>query len=271
LNIPNLKMNDGKEIPQLGFGTFKTTTDEAYNSVLKALESGYRHIDTAAIYGNEEGVGNAIADSDVAREDIFLVSKVWNDRHGYDEAIEAFEETLKRLKTDYLDLYLIHWPKEKNLETWKALESLKAAGKIKSIGVSNFKIHHLEEIIENSDTVPAVNQVELHPQFQQEKLREYCEENGILIESWGPLMQGQIFDKETVIETAQKYSKTVAQVTIRWHLQKGFIVIPKSSNPERIRSNIDVFDFTLTDDDIRKIDTLNLQTRIGPDPDLITF
>ncbi len=271
MKINTVILNDGNCIPQLGFGTFKMTEEQAYDSVLKALEFGYRHIDTAAIYKNEIGVGKAVHDSPVRREDIFLVSKVWNDRHGFDETVKAFEETLAKLQTDYLDLYLIHWPKEKNSETWKAMIELKKQGRVKSIGVSNFKKHHLDKIIEDTGVIPAVNQVELHPQFQQEELREYSKKHSICIESWGPLMQGQIFGKSEMEELAKKKNRTIAQITLRWHIQKGFIVLPKSVNPERIKSNREIYDFELSLSDMKFIDKLNLNKRIGPDPDTITF
>ncbi|ERJ12121.1 aldo/keto reductase [Haloplasma contractile] len=274
--MKNLKscavLNNGIEMPWVGFGTFKVEDGKVTKDAVKeALKAGYRHIDTAMIYGNESSVGDAIKESDIPREDIFVTTKVWNSDQGYESTLKAFEDSLDRLGLDYLDLYLIHWPKDKNLETWKALEKLYREEKIRAIGVSNFKIHHLEAIKNNSDIIPVVNQVECHPQFPQDELKEYCEENGIRLEAWGPLMQGQIFDKPVMKELAEKHDKTVAQIALRWQLQRGVIVIPKSVTPERIHSNTELFDFELTDVDLKKIATLNTEERIGPDPDEITF
>lgn len=267
MNIPSIKLNNGVSIPQLGYGTFKSSNEEAETGVLAALESGYRHIDTALIYGNEKGVGNALEKSDIPREKIFLVSKLWNDDQGYDSTLRAFEVSLGDLKTDYLDLYLIHWPKPLNKETWRAMEKLYNEKRIRAIGVSNFREQDLEELFDLSDIVPVLNQVELHPQFPQEKLREFCQKKGILIEAWGPLMQGKIFDIPLMKELAIKYSKSIAQIALRWHIQSGIITIPKSVNPERIKGNIDIFDFEISSDDMRAIGSLNSGERIGVHPD----
>ncbi|MDN5303939.1 MAG: methylglyoxal/glyoxal reductase [Fusobacteriaceae bacterium] len=267
--LETITLNNGVKIPKIGFGTFKVENgNDTINSVKKALEVGYRHIDTAAIYGNEEGVGIAIKESGVPREEIFLVSKVWNSEQGYDTTIKAFEESLKRLQTDYLDMYLIHWAKPKNRETWKALETLYKEGKIKAIGVSNFEIHHLEDLLEVAEIIPVVNQVELHPQFPQEELREYCKKHNIAIEAWGPLMQGKIFEIPLMKELSIKYNKSIAQIALRWHYQQDIITIPKSIKPERIESNIDIFDFAISAEDMEKIKTLKGE-RIGLAPDMV--
>jgi diketogulonate reductase-like aldo/keto reductase len=267
--LETITLNNGVKIPKIGFGTFKVENgNDTINSVKKALEVGYRHIDTAAIYGNEEGVGIAIKESGVPREEIFLVSKVWNSEQGYDTTIKAFEESLKRLQTDYLDMYLIHWAKPKNRETWKALETLYKEGKIKAIGVSNFEIHHLEDLLEVAEIIPVVNQVELHPQFSQEELREYCKKHNIAIEAWGPLMQGKIFEIPLMKELSIKYNKSIAQIALRWHYQQDIITIPKSIKPERIESNIDIFDFAISAEDMEKIKTLKGE-RIGLAPDMV--
>ncbi len=262
---------NGIKMPWLGFGTFKVENgDIAKNAVLEALKVGYRHIDTAAIYGNEESVGKAIKESGIQRKEIFLVSKVWNTDQGYDTTLAAFQKSLERLDTDYLDLYLIHWPKDKNRETWKALEKLYKEKRVKAIGVSNFKIHHLEELMHNSEIIPMVNQVECHPQFPQDDVKEFCDKHHIQLESWGPLMQGKIFDKKILIDLANKYQKTVAQIALRWQIQRGVVVIPKSITPERIKSNSEIFDFTITQEDMELIKGLKGE-RIGRDPDKIPF
>lgn len=267
-----LTLSNGVKMPQFGYGTFRMQDKEStITAIQTALETGYRLIDTAAIYGNEKIVGEAIATSPVNREEIFLVSKLWNSEHGYDETLKAFEASLKDLQTDYLDLYLIHWPKEKNVESWKAMEHLYKEGKIKAIGVSNFKIHHLKEIMDACDIVPMVNQVELHPQFPQDELKTFCDEHNMPLMAWGPLMQGAIFEKEVMKEIADKHNKSIADVAIRWSLDRGVIAIPKSVNPERIANNAKVFDFELDEEDMKKIATLNTGERIGPDPDHITF
>ena len=265
----SLKLSNGIEIPQIGFGTFKIPDDTAAEAVKTALEAGYRHIDTAAIYRNENGVGKGIKESGIPRNEIFLTSKLWNDDQGYDTALKAFDESLKKLGTDYLDLYLIHWPKAKNKESWKALEKVYKDGRVKSIGVSNFKEHHLDDLLTDAEITPMINQVELHPQFPQEALRNYCAKKGILIEAWGSLMQGQIFDKEAIKEIAQKHNKTVSQIGIRWALQNGVVTIPKSTHEQRIKDNLNVFDFELDNEDMKKIAELNTGIRIGRDPDNI--
>ncbi|MGL4972767.1 MAG: aldo/keto reductase [Culicoidibacterales bacterium] len=269
-----ITLANGVTIPQLGFGTFKVDDgQQVIDSVREALQVGYRHIDTAAVYGNEAGVGQGIKESGVPREEIFLTSKVWNSEQGYEATLAAFADTLAKLDTDYLDLYLIHWPKTtaKTAATWKAMEELYAAGKIRAIGVSNFKEHHLTALFETANVKPMVNQVELHPQLAQPELVAFCQAHEIAIEAWGPLMQGKIFEIDLFQTLATKYEKSIAQIAIRWHLQKGFIPMPKSITPSRIASNFDVFDFELSAEDMCAIDGLNTGERIGPDPDKIEF
>ena len=267
----SLKLSNGVEIPQIGFGTFKIPDDVSVEAVKTAIEAGYRHIDTAAIYRNENGVGKGIKESGIPRNEIFLTSKLWNDEQGYDTTLKAFDDTLKRLGTDYLDLFLIHWPKDKNEESWKALEKLYKDGRVKSIGVSNFKEHHLDDLLTEAEIVPMINQVELHPQFPQEEIRKYCKEKGIVVEAWASLMQGQIFDKEKVKRIAEKHGKTISQIGIRWAVQIGVVTIPKSTHTQRIKDNLNVFDFELDKEDMIKMAELNTGVRIGKDPDKIDF
>lgn len=265
-------LSNGVKMPWLGFGTFKVPEGKVVEEAVKeALRLGYRHIDTAAIYKNEEGVGQAIKDSGVPREEIFLVSKVWNTDQGYESTLKAFETSLKKLQTDYLDLYLIHWPKALNKETWKALEKLYKEGRVKAIGVSNFKLHHLEELLEDAEIIPMVNQVEFHPQFPQTEIMEICKKHNIQLEAWGPLMQGKIFEILLMKELAEKYNKTISQIALRWDLQMGVVTIPKSITPERIKENMNIFDFEISKEDMDRIAQLNIGERIGPDPDHITF
>ena len=264
----SVTLNNGVKMPILGFGTFKVDQEQDTSDAVKhALKIGYRHIDTAMIYKNEEAVGQAIIDSGVPREEIFLTSKVWNTDQGYESTLRAFEKTLKDLQTDYLDLYLIHWPQPLNRETWSALEKLYKEGRIRAIGVSNFKEHHLDDLLEVATIVPAVNQVEYHPQLMQEPLTAYCKKHGIQLEAWGPLMRGKIFEFELMNTLAKKYNKTAAQIVLRWDIQNGIVTIPKSVKPSRIEGNADIFDFTLTDEDMALINQLNKEERIGRDPD----
>lgn len=264
-----ITLNNGIAIPKIGFGTFKAENGkETVNSVKWALEAGYRHIDTASIYKNEESVGQGIKESGIKRENIFLTSKLWNDDQGYENTFKAFEESLKRLNTDYLDLYLIHWPQILNLQTWRAIEELYYDKKIRAIGVSNFQEEHLIELLENCRVKPMINQIELHPQFPQEKLRSFCQKHDIAVEAWGPLMQGKIFSIPLMKELAEKYNKTIAQITLRWHYQIGVISLPKSVKKERIFSNIDIFDFEIKKEDMEKIKSLKGE-RIGTHPDLV--
>jgi 2,5-diketo-D-gluconate reductase A len=269
--VPNITLNTGADMPQLGFGVFQVPAEEVVEPVLTAIEAGYRSIDTAAIYGNEEGVGKAIADSGVPRAELFITTKLWNAHQGYDSTLRAFDESLAKLGLDYVDLYLIHWPaagQDAYIDTWKAFEKLHADGRAKAIGVSNFQIPHLRRVFEETDVVPAVNQIELHPNLQQGDLRSFHNEHGIVTEAWSPLGQGKgLLDDVTLGSLAEKYGKTPAQIVLRWHLQLGNVVIPKSVTPSRVRENTEVFDFELADDDMAVIATLETGQRIGPDPD----
>ncbi len=268
-----VKLNNGVEMPIFGLGVFLSKEgDEVENAVKVALENGYRHIDTAAIYKNERGVGNAIKASGVAREDIFITSKVWNTEQGYSTTLAAFDESLEKLQTDYLDLYLVHWPKGKrSVETWKALEEIYKKGKVKAIGVSNFLVHHLESFLPECNVTPAVNQYEFHPELLQPGLLEYCQKRGIQPEAWSPIMKGRVNDVPLMQELAAKYAKTPVQVVLRWDIQKGVVTIPKSVTPERIISNANIFDFELSEEDMAKIDALDKNKRIGFHPDEIPF
>jgi len=273
-NVPIWKLNNGIEIPSIGFGVFKVKEgDEVYEAVLEALKSGYRLIDTAAIYGNEEGVGRAIKESGIKREDIFLTTKLWNTDQGYNNAFTAFETSLKKLDTDYVDLYLIHWPgKDKFVESYKALEKLYKDKRVRAIGVCNFHIHHLEELMASTEIVPAMNQIELHPLMNQKEIRDFCKEKGIQVEAWGPLMQGKgDLEAPVFVELGKKYSKSPAQIILRWHHQNGVLAIPKSVTPSRIRENIDIFDFELSAEDMEKIDAHNENRRLSADPDAFTY
>ena len=269
--VPTVRLNDGAEIPQFGFGVFQIPAEETVTAVRTALDAGYRHIDTAQMYGNEAEVGRAIAESGVPREEIFVTTKLNNDGHGYDAALGALDETLRKLGFDHVDLFLIHWPRPQEgryVETWTALEKLKADGKARSIGVSNFTVEHLERLAERTGTVPAVNQIELHPQFPQAALRAYHAEHGIATEAWSPIGQGgDLLQDGRLRALADEHGRSPAQVVLRWHIQLGNIVFPKSVTPERIRENIDVFDFALSADDLAVIDGLDTGTRKGPDPD----
>lgn len=267
-----IKLNNGVYIPTLGFGTYKLKEGkEAFESVSYALEVGYRHIDSAKIYENEKSVGEAINNSSIKREDIFITSKVWNTDRGYDNTLKAFENTIKNLNVDYLDLYLIHWPKDMNSETWRALEKLYNDKRVRAIGVSNFKEHHLEELFKTSNITPSINQVEFHPQLTQPELREYCRQKTITLEAWSPLMRGKVFDIEELTRLSKIYNKTEAQIVLRWNIQLGVVTIPKSSNKERIKQNFDIFDFELSKEDMEVISGLNKNLRTSYDPDHIDF
>lgn len=271
---PSLTLNDGVDIPVVGLGVWQTPPQDTERAVTAALHAGYRHIDTAAAYGNESEVGRALQNSGVPREDVFLVTKLWNAEQGYDKTLAAFEASLRRLDTDYLDLYLIHWPlPAANLfvGTFKAFAHLRDAGRIRSIGVSNFTPEHLGLLIDATGIVPSVNQVELHPRFPQTELREAHQRLGIATEAWSPLGQGALLADPTVSSIAGSHGKTPAQVLIRWHLQLGNIVIPKSVNPDRIASNFDVFDFQLSEQDMASIAALDDGNRLGPDPRTFNF
>jgi diketogulonate reductase-like aldo/keto reductase len=266
-------LHNGVAMPYLGLGTYQADNEqEVVDSVKDALETGYRHIDTASVYKNEEGVGKGIKESAVAREEIFVVSKVWNADQGYDSTIKAFTDSLERLQLDYLDLYLIHWPVAgKFKDTWKALEHLYAEKKVRAIGVSNFLQHHLEEVLSDCKVVPMVNQMEFHPYVVQQDLIDFCNKNTIQYEAWSPFMQGKVFDLDICKELADKYNKSVAQVILRWNLQKGVVTIPKSVHKNRIAANAAIFDFELSEEDVTYLDSLDRGERIGPHPDHFDF
>jgi 2,5-diketo-D-gluconate reductase A len=275
---PLVALNDGNAIPSVGLGVFQTPPKDTEQAVSAALQVGYRHIDTAAAYGNEREVGRAVKKSDVPRDEIFIVTKLWNADQGYDSTMKAFEKSVKRLGLGgdggYLDLYLIHWPvpaKSEYVDTWRAFGALRDLGHIRSIGVSNFAPEHLNTLIDATGIVPVVNQIELHPLMTQVELREVHKKLGIATEAWSPLGQGRLLEHPTITGIANARAKTPAQVIIRWHLQIGNIVIPKSVNPERIASNFDVFDFELSDDDVTSISSLDNGTRLGPDPRTFNF
>lgn len=276
MTTPRITLNDGTTIPQLGFGVFRVDPEETERIVSDALEVGYRHIDTAAIYGNEIGVGRAIAASGIPRDELYITTKLWNSDQGTQSAIDAMDLSLEKLGLDHVDLYLIHWPRpdlDRYLESWHTLEQLKADGKTTSIGVSNFHIPHLERVIGESGTVPAVDQIELHPAFAQRPIREYAASKGIAIEAWGPLGQGKydLFGMPAVADAARAHGVSPAQAVIRWHLQHGIIVFPKSNSRERIAQNFDVFGFELTADEMAAIDGLDQGMRVGSNPDEATF
>ena len=274
-------LNNNYKMPNIGFGTFRTPSgEETEQSVLNAIKAGYRHIDCAAAYGNEKSVGEAIRKSGVAREEIFVTSKLWNDDKGYENTLAAFNRTLEDLQLEYLDLYLIHWPiakaskenwKEANGESWRALEELYNQGKIKAIGVSNFLEHHLEPLFETAKIKPMVNQIEFHPGMLQKEIVEFCKKHNILVESWAPFSNGQVLNNPVLKEIADKYEKTVAQLTLRWIIQKGIVPLPKSVTPERIKSNLEVFDFEISAQDVEKIDRLTDCGGSGLHPDEVDF
>ncbi|NYH88741.1 aldo/keto reductase [Actinopolymorpha rutila] len=271
--VPNVTLNNGVEMPQLGFGVWQVPDEDATAAVRTAIEVGYRSIDTAAIYGNEEGTGKGIAESGVSREELFVTTKLWNGEQGYDSTLAAFEESIRRLKLDYVDLYLIHWPvpsQDKYVDTWRAFEKLYADGRIRSIGVSNFNPHHLQRLFDETTVVPVLNQIELHPYLIQEKLRAFDSEHNIATEAWSPLAQGGELLKDAAIAAlAEKYGKTAAQIVLRWHIQLGNVVIPKSVTPSRIAENFDLFDFELSAADLDAVTDLNRDERTGGDPDTL--
>ncbi|WP_282242144.1 aldo/keto reductase [Psychrobacillus sp. NEAU-3TGS] len=270
-------LNNGVEMPWFGLGVFKVEEgQELVDAVKTAIKHGYRSIDTAAIYGNETGVGQgireAMEETGITRKDLFITSKVWNSELGYEKTIAAYEESLSKLGLDYLDLFLIHWPVEgKYKEAWRALETLYKEGRVKAIGVSNFQIHHLKDLMEDAEIKPMVNQVEYHPRLTQNELKAFCRENNIQLEAWSPLMQGQLLDNEELQQIANKYGKTIAQVILRWDLQNGVITIPKSTKAHRIVENADVFEFELSEEEMQLIESLNQNHRVGPDPDNFDF
>ncbi|GAA4223399.1 diketogulonate reductase-like aldo/keto reductase [Streptosporangium album] len=265
-----ITLNNGVSMPQLGFGVFQVPEEETARAVTTALDAGYRSVDTATAYGNERAVGQALAASGLPREELFVTTKLWNSDQGYDSTLSAFDASLAKLGLDQLDLYLIHWPtpaRDLYGETWKAMEKLLTDGRVRAIGVSNFQPAHLTRLIEEGGVVPAVNQIELHPGLQQAELRGFHARHGIVTEAWSPLAQGAALKDPLITGIAGRYGKTPAQVVLRWHVQLGNVVIPKSVTPARIRENIDVFDFALTDDDMAAIARLDEGDRTGPDPD----
>ena len=267
--IPNVALNDEVEIPQLGFGVFQVPPEDTREVVEEALRVGYRHVDTAAAYRNEKGVGAAIAASAIPREEVFVTTKLWNSQQGYDSALEAIDSSLGRLGLDHVDLYLIHWPaptEDRFVETWRAFERIREEGRARAIGVSNFRVEDLERLERETETRPAINQIELHPRFQQAELRAWHAEHGIATESWSPLAQGALLDEETIVSIAGRHGKTPAQAILRWHLQLGCVVIPKSVTPQRIQENLEVFDFELSEEEMDAIAGLDAGERIGPNP-----
>ena len=272
--VPNITLNTGVQIPQLGFGVFQIDPAETKDAVLQAFEVGYRHIDTAQMYGNEKGVGDAVAASGLDRKDVFLTSKLNNDMHDPADAAIAFDLTLEALGTDYVDLFLIHWPLptvSNFVETWKAMEDFYRSGRAKSIGVSNFQPHHLRRLNAETTITPAVNQVEVHPYLTQEAVRAFDAEHGIATEAWSPIAQGRVLDDPTIVRIAEAHGKSPAQVTLRWHIQRGDIVFPKSVTRSRIEENFALFDFELADLDVADITALNRDERTGPDPDTFDY
>jgi 2,5-diketo-D-gluconate reductase A len=277
-NVPNIDLNDGNRIPQLGFGVFQIDPADTVEAVSEALETGYRHIDTAEMYGNEREVGEAIRRSSLDRGEVYVTSKLNNGAHRPDDARRAFEGTLEALGFDHVDLFLIHWPLPSLYEgdfvsTWQAMEQFKEDGRASSIGVSNFQVEHLERLAAETETVPAVNQIELQPYFQNRELKAYGEAHGIATEAWSPIAQGDVLDDETVVDIAERAGRTPAQVVLRWHVQQGNIVFPKSSTPDRMRENFEIFDFELDAGDVERIDELDRGEagRRGPHPDRFAY
>ena len=269
--IPTITLHDGVEIPQLGFGTFQIPADETTDIVLTAFEAGYRHVDTAQMYGNEAEVGAAVRLSGLRRDEVFVTSKLNNGYHARQDALDAFDRSIERMGIDHLDLFLIHWPLPTidvdYVETWKAMEEMQASGRVRTIGVSNFQPAHLERLFAETDTKPTVNQVEVHPYFDNTEVRAFDAEHGIATEAWSPIGQGDVLDDAVLNEIGEAAGKSAAQVALRWHIQRGDIVFPKSSNADRIRENIDIFDFELDDESMTRIDGLDRDARRGPDPD----
>lgn len=277
-DVPHVALNDGNRIPQVGLGVFQIAPDTTAEAVKTAIEAGYRHFDTAEMYQNEQGVGDGIGDSDLNRADVYITSKLNNGFHRPDDARRAFEETLTKLNSDYVDLFLIHWPLPTLYDgdfvsTWKTLEEFKKDGRARSIGVSNFQVHHLERLARETEIVPAVNQIEVHPYFCNEEVRAYGATHGIVTEAWSPIAQGQVLDDPTVVRIAQALAKTPAQIVLRWHIQRNDVVFPKSVNPQRIRENLALFDFELSQDDVSAISALDKGAagRRGPDPDTFDY
>jgi 2,5-diketo-D-gluconate reductase A len=274
MTVPSIVLNDGTSIPQLGFGVFKVEPPETARVVSEALEVGYRHIDTAKAYDNEAGVGTAIAESGLDRDELYVTTKLWNSDQSRAAALDAIDLSLAKLQLDYVDLYLIHWPSPHRglyVESWLALEEILESGRAKSIGVSNFTPRHIQDVLDAGSVVPAVNQIEFHPYFQQREVAAFDAEHGIVTESWSPLGQGQLVDEPAVTAIADAHGKSLAQVILRWHIQLGHVVIPKSTHRERMAENLDIFDFELNDGELATITMLERGGRIGPDPDAATF
>jgi 2,5-diketo-D-gluconate reductase A len=273
--VPTIALNNGVEIPQLGFGVYQVPPEDTAEAVQTALEVGYRHIDTAEMYGNEKGVGEGLRASGVPREEVFVTSKLNNGFHAREDALRAFDGTLAALGSDYVDLFLVHWPLPgidvDYIETWKAMEEIYRSGRAKSIGVSNFKEHHLRRLFSDTEIRPAVNQIEIHPYLTQDGLRAFDAEHEIATEAWSPIAQGKVLDDPTILRVAERHGKSAAQVTLRWHVQRGDIVFPKSVTRSRIEENFDIFDFELSEDDLREITALNRDERTGPDPDTFNY
>ncbi|MFC9391447.1 aldo/keto reductase [Streptomyces venezuelae] len=270
--IPTVTLHNGVEIPQLGFGVFQVPDADTTAAVSHALDAGYRSIDTAAVYGNEAGVGRALAASGIARDELFVTTKLWNADQGYDNTLRAFDDSLAKLGLLHVDLYLVHWPtpaRDLYVDTWRAMEKLVADGRVRAAGVSNFQPAHLERLLDSSDLVPAVNQIELHPALQQRELRDLHAAHSIVTEAWSPLAQGAVLADPAIGEIAARHGRSPAQVVLRWHLQLGNVVIPKSVTPARIRENIDVFDFALSDEEMSALAALDRGLRTGPDPDTL--
>jgi len=267
--IPSLVLHDGVEMPQLGFGVFQVPPEDTQAVVEEALAAGYRHIDTAAAYRNEKGVGAAIAAASVPREEVFVTTKLWNSQQGHDSALEAFDGSLGRLGFEYADLYLIHWPvptEDRFVETWRAFERIRDEGRVRTIGVSNFRVDDLQRLERETETRPTVNQIELHPRHQQAELRAWHAEHDVATEAWSPLAQGALLDEPAIVAISERHGKTPAQAILRWHIQLGNVVIPKSATPRRIRENLEIFDFELSVEEMGEIGALDAAERIGPDP-----
>ncbi|MFC7062716.1 aldo/keto reductase [Halobacillus seohaensis] len=271
--IDTVTLQNGLKMPQIGLGVYKVEEgEEVYQTVKSALDIGYRHIDTASFYENEEGVGKAVQESGVARDELFITTKVWNDEQGYEETLEAFTRSLQKLEMDYVDLYLIHWPvPNKFKQSWKALEKLYQDGKVRAIGVSNFMEHHLEELLKDAEIRPMVNQVEFHPELYQEDLLDYCQQREIQLEAWSPLGRGRYLDDPVLKQLADKYGKTSAQIILKWELQHGIVTIPKSSHKDRQQENADLFDFELTLEEMEQVNGLDKNNRVGTHPDHFNF
>jgi 2,5-diketo-D-gluconate reductase A len=273
-DVPNIRLNNGVDIPQLGFGVFQIPPEDTKAATLAALEVGYRHIDTAQMYENEAQVGEAVRESGIDRGDVFVTSKLSNRHHDPDEALSAFDISLKELGFDYLDLFLVHWPMPDvgdYVETWKAMEQIHRSGRVRAIGVSNFQTSHLQRVLDATETVPAVNQIEVHPYLVQDSLRGFNREHGIATEAWSPIAQGKVLDDPALVRIAQGHGRTPAQVTLRWHLQRGDIVFPKSVTRSRVEENFDVFGFELSEDEMAEISRLDRNQRIGADPDTFNW